>query len=71
MSASGYRAVCSLCQTVLVSSLPHGRFRTYEEAAKVMHAHLIHRCEQVREPLRPREREHVAHQSIEVIEGAA
>lgn len=71
MSAQGYRAVCSLCQTVLVSSMPHGRFESFEAAARVARAHVLHRCEKVTGTPKGRELDALADNSVEVVEGVA
>lgn len=71
MSASGYRCVCSLCQTVLVSAMPGGTFPSFEDAARVARAHLVHRCDHVTRKLSDRELDIVADAAVEVIEGAA
>lgn len=68
--SSGYRAVCRLCQTVLVSSTPNGAFVDFGVAVKAMHAHLIHSCDAAI-GINKRAREIVADTSIEVVEGVA
>lgn len=72
MSAqSGYRPVCRLCQSVLVSSMPHGRFDDYRRAVKAMQGHLLYTCDAASSSMSNRERELVAEDSIEVVEGVA
>lgn len=66
----GYRAVCPLCQTVIVSPLPRGTFREYGVALKAVHAHLRHSCDKAA-GLKRRSLEAVADHSVEAIEGAA
>jgi hypothetical protein len=70
-SRSSYRAVCRLCQTVLVTCTPHGAFVDYDVAVKAMDAHLKNSCDQSGDLLNRRGREIVAETSIEVIEGVA
>lgn len=65
---STYRCVCALCQTVLVSSLPAGTYLSFEEAARVGRAHLVHRCDQVTRTLSDRELDIIADASVELLE---
>lgn len=71
MSAEGYRAVCPVCKTILVSAMPHGRFLTFQEAVRVNRAHLIHRCDGVKKELTDRELDIVSEAGVEVVQGAA
>jgi hypothetical protein len=69
-SSTTYRAVCPLCQTVLVSSDRGGGSMDFAVAIKAMHAHLTHSCDKA-DGIGKRQRELVADNSIEAIEGAA
>lgn len=68
--SSGYRAVCPLCETVLVSSEKDGAFAKYNVAVKAMRGHLKFSCEKAQGE-KPRTLEILSDAGIEVIEGAA
>jgi hypothetical protein len=71
--SSGYRAVCPLCKTVLVTVAPRGVFADFDAAVKAMRGHLRFSCDvqDTLPPMSKRELEIVSENSIEAIEGAA
>ena len=68
--SSGYRAVCPLCKTVVVSSAPGGTFTEAGAAIRAMHGHLVFSCDAAN-GLKRSEREQAAENCVEAVEGAA